>query len=535
VVALSASSLFADSPVLARFKGRLSLSAPDLSPLVLALLAGNMLLWTVLAAVSHQSLDTDNMEQLVWAASLEWGYYKHPPLPTWLMHGFVTLFGRPLWAGFFLGQLSVALSLWLVWKFACEVTSQRRALIATLLIMPIAYFTVRGVMHNHNTVQLWPVAGAIWMLWRATRTQSLWAWVALGLFCGLAALTKYSFAVQLAAFGFYLAVAGYLKMPRIWLGIALAAAVFFAILMPHLLWLQSHAENPLVYAGAALRSQSGPRAPGLQIPGFLLVNLARILPMLLALGWLAWCLRQESDAGSVPLAQSNLWQTLAPPDRLFIALVGWGPLLLTMIMVTALQTRVVTHWAATFFMLFGLLAFRVLRQAPEEQTLRITLRCVVVLQIVTATGFAIGVGPLPDYVGRAARSTFPGKAVSLQLQASWRASQGGPLRTIAADTWLGGNIAIHSGRQAQVFIDADRGASPWVTDAILKDCGMLVAVDRSPQSSDIPAPAVLALLQAAPVQGTLTMPWTMKAAGLQVVVAWGIYPAKDNAKPYCRP
>ena len=27
----------------------------------------------------------DNVEQLVWSHSLEWGYHKHPPLPTWLL------------------------------------------------------------------------------------------------------------------------------------------------------------------------------------------------------------------------------------------------------------------------------------------------------------------------------------------------------------------------------------------------------------------------------------------------------------------
>ena len=27
---------------------------------------------------------TDNIEQLIWVRSLEWGYYKHPPLPTWM-------------------------------------------------------------------------------------------------------------------------------------------------------------------------------------------------------------------------------------------------------------------------------------------------------------------------------------------------------------------------------------------------------------------------------------------------------------------
>ena len=33
------------------------------------------------------SLPMDNIEQTIWSASFEWGYYKHPPLPTWLMLG----------------------------------------------------------------------------------------------------------------------------------------------------------------------------------------------------------------------------------------------------------------------------------------------------------------------------------------------------------------------------------------------------------------------------------------------------------------
>ncbi|NMM79160.1 hypothetical protein B2J89_21205, partial [Acidovorax sp. SRB_24] len=27
----------------------------------------------------------DNIEQLSWMRSLQWGYYKHPPLPTWML------------------------------------------------------------------------------------------------------------------------------------------------------------------------------------------------------------------------------------------------------------------------------------------------------------------------------------------------------------------------------------------------------------------------------------------------------------------
>ena len=126
------------------------------------------------------------------------------------MYGLVSIFGRPVWLTFFTGQLSVVLTMWLVWKLGCEMTTQSRALVATLLVSVIAYFTVRGVMNNHNTMQLWSVAGAIWMFYRATRYDSMRAWAALGFFCACAFLTKYSALIQFAAFFLYLLLTGQL-------------------------------------------------------------------------------------------------------------------------------------------------------------------------------------------------------------------------------------------------------------------------------------------------------------------------------------
>jgi 4-amino-4-deoxy-L-arabinose transferase-like glycosyltransferase len=192
----------------AAFFRKFSPAAPSIVPLVVLLLLGHLVLWTLLTGISHRAPDWDNMEELVWASSMEWGYYKHPPLPSWLMVGLVALFGRPVWLTFFAGQLAVVLSLWLVWRLGCEITSERRALIAVLLVSPITYYTVRGVMNNHNTIQLWSVAGAIWMFYRAVRHDSMRAWAGLGLFSGLALLTKYSVVVQFAAFFLFLLFSG---------------------------------------------------------------------------------------------------------------------------------------------------------------------------------------------------------------------------------------------------------------------------------------------------------------------------------------
>ncbi|MSP28134.1 MAG: hypothetical protein EXR80_06875 [Methylococcales bacterium] len=51
--------------------------------------------WTLLAAWLPSSMDVDSVEQVVWSEPLQWGYYKHPPLPSLLLHGLNKLFGGP--------------------------------------------------------------------------------------------------------------------------------------------------------------------------------------------------------------------------------------------------------------------------------------------------------------------------------------------------------------------------------------------------------------------------------------------------------
>jgi 4-amino-4-deoxy-L-arabinose transferase-like glycosyltransferase len=497
---------------------------------VLLLLIGHLALWTLLTGISHRAPDWDNMEELVWASSLEWGYYKHPPLPSWLMVGLIAIFGRPVWLTFFAGQLSVVLSLWFVWRLGCEMTSERRALIAVLLVSPIAYYTVRGVMNNHNTIQLWLVAGAIWMFYRAVRHDSMRAWAALGLFSGLAFLTKYSALVQFAAFFLFLLVSGKWSKARTWQGAALATAVLLVLVAPHLLWLYQQPTGPIGYAAHSL----APVTTRLQhlevIKDFIMTHVGRLAPMALAMLIVVLWHREKRTAGQADGVRSKtLAAELAADDRFFLLFVGLAPLLLTLAGSLLLKAPLAAHWATTFFMLFGFFSFWLLRMGDEVQLLRKTLLVVVVLQIVMAAGYALARGPLSDMTGRATRATFPGGALSARMQENWRSHVATPLRLVAADTWLGGNIAIHAGRDAKVLIDGDLSKSPWISPAEAASCGILLAIDRSPENEGTLAPPLVEGLMAKAVwRGTVELPWTTKTDGPQVVVDWGIIPPQPT-------
>lgn len=508
---------------------KFSPDAASIAPLVLLLLLGHLLLWTVLSGLSHHAPDWDNMEELVWASTLEWGYYKHPPLPSWLLHGLVSLFDRPVWLTFFTGQLSVVLSLWFVWRLGCEMTTPRRALIATLLVSTITYFTVRGVMNNHNTIQLWSIAAAIWMFYRAVRHHSMRAWAALGVFSGFALLTKYSAVIQFAAFFTYLLLTGRLMQARIWQGIALACAILLTMLAPHLWWLAHQTAGPLSYASHSLVPKASHLEHMRVLYDFLLTNAGRLVPMGFSLLLVMFLGARKNKPGQPPETKgATLAGELSAEDRFFLLIVGLGPLVLTLIGSALLKAPLAAPWATTFFMLFGFYVFWRLRAGDDVQLLRKVIVVVVSLQILMALGYALARGPFADMTGRATRANFPGAAISRQLHAEWRSHVKDPLKVVAADTWLGGNIATHIGREVDVLIDGELNNSPWLKPSDVIACGMLVAVNRSPDNADGTSTAVLALLAQASWSGTLQLPWTSKIGGPQVVVDWGIIPPQGG-------
>lgn len=500
----------------------------NLVPLVLLLLLGHLLLWTVLTGLSHRSPDWDNMEELVWANALEWGYYKHPPLPSWILYGLVSVFGRPVWLTFFTGQLSVVLSLWFVWKLGCEMTTQRRALIATLLVSLVTYFTVRGVMNNHNTMQLWSIAGAIWMFYRALRYDSMRAWAGLGMFCGLAFLTKYSALIQFATFFLFLLATGHLRRTRTWQGIALATLVFFLLVAPHLVWLLQQASGPIGYASHSLEPIAGYAAYLSVLFDFCITNLGRIAPLGLALAIIGIWAARQGQPGAARARQANMASDCAAFDRFFLLFVGLGPVALTLLVSALLKTPLAAHWASTFFLLFGFFAFWALKSGNDAALLRKTIIVVVTLQVLAAVGYGMARGPLSEATGRATRSTFPGAAIARQVHDRWQAHVHAPLTLVAADTWLGGNIATRIGPRVQVLIDGDYDKSPWVQPSDAARCGMLVAVNRSHDDADAIDEKVLALMRQATWRGTLELPWTKKTDGPQVIVDWGIIPPQPD-------
>ncbi|HET8596726.1 MAG TPA: glycosyltransferase family 39 protein [Castellaniella sp.] len=497
-------------------------------------LLGMGVLWTVLCGLSHSAPDLDGMEELVWAASLELGYTKHPPLPSWFMHFATLLFGRPVWLPFLMGQIFSALGLWFVWKLGRELTSPHRALIAMLLVSVTAYFSLRGTIYNHNTAQLWSITASIWLFYRALRDQRMRDWVLLGVVGGLAMLTKYSAVIQFAAFFLYLLRSGAWRLGRTWAGLGWASLAFVAVLSPHLWWLDQHHFEPLLYADASL--QAGGRLAALsELLAFVLDQAGRLAPMVLVLiAWTLWRRRRgdrapghaandESFAGSA--AAPRYLHDFTAGDRRFLLWVGLAPFVSTVAISAVLGSRLEASWASTFFVLFGFYGLWWLR-GPESVQLRRILILAAALHLAMALGYAAARGPLAQALGKPARSTYPGPALAELALRHWQQHQPGrPLRVVVSNTWLGGNIAVHAGPATQVYIDASDEQSPWFAPGTALQCGALVAYSEDGRAA--PAPAVQALYDAAPWKGIDEVPWS-GPRGRLIDLHWAVLPATPD-------
>ena len=122
--------------------------------------------WLWLLERSTLAPPTDNIEQLTWVRSLEWGYYKHPPLPTWLLWPFVQALGWSAWTTYVLGALCTLGGFFIYWRMLRGMRGGAYALVALLAGLCVTFYNGRLHFYNHEIPLITFVAGAAAACWR---------------------------------------------------------------------------------------------------------------------------------------------------------------------------------------------------------------------------------------------------------------------------------------------------------------------------------------------------------------------------------
>ena len=218
-------------------------------------LISHLLIWTLVPTLSNSNLPRDTIEALAWGSNLDWGFDKHPPLSAFATEIVYKIFGNQDWAYYFLSQLFVIITFFVVYKFSEEFFDNKKlALLSVLFLEGIYFYNFTTPEFNVNVAQLPFWALSVYFTWRCIKYDKATDYLFLGLFVGLGILSKYLFIYLVIAiklvFIYIIRKAKKINFPHY----LIAGPITLLVLSPHFVWL---VENDFITITYGLHRSSG--------------------------------------------------------------------------------------------------------------------------------------------------------------------------------------------------------------------------------------------------------------------------------------
>jgi 4-amino-4-deoxy-L-arabinose transferase-like glycosyltransferase len=433
-----------------------------------------LVLWAAAGVAVSPGQWTDNFEQFIWAHSVQWGYYKHPPLPTWLLAAAIELFGPSIESARALAVLCALGTGVFTYLVARELFDPSTAALTLLFWGLQPPFAQRADLFNHNTVLMLTISAVVWCVLRASRaTNALPWWLAAGCLAGLSLLAKYQAIVPLVGVLLALRLSGDLRSPAVRLGTVFAAAVAMVVVTPHIGWVVQHHLSTLAYA-----TQQGQPLVWLDtlasVVSFIAQQLRFFAPALV----LAMLVRWTSPR---PHATAGV-QTVSLVRRQRAWLIGLiaFPLLATLLVPALLGLRLQNHWGYQALQFAGLFfAWYLKRYIDDTKSIWLLLLLAVhsvalalVLQSATR-------GPLLTSSARQ-DSRYPAQQLADAVRRDWQDDTSCPLAFVVGPPLEAGAVSVYNGGTAAVLEDGDFAKSPWISAADVERLGAVyVALERA--------------------------------------------------------
>jgi 4-amino-4-deoxy-L-arabinose transferase-like glycosyltransferase len=444
------------------------------------LLALHVAVWTWAGVASRSNLDApgDMVEAYVWGQSLEWGYFKHPPLSAWISGLWFTWMPEGHFGYALLTALNGAVGL------AGAAVLARRLLPADWALLSVAAaamtpgITSLAMRFNANAVLVstWPWAMALFvkMMQDGRRRDALFCGVA----CALAMLGKYYSAVLLASMLVTaLALPAWRRRfatPLPWIAIA----TLLLCLLPHLNWLLSQTEGPIQYAQSA--AHESPSAATMRALHF---GLSQWLFPALAFGLLAVSLQPGRRRPAMVAALTSLVR----PRREAAWWLAVTPIAATMLATVATGARTASVWGLPIAAGVSVLALSRARGAGARIDLRRAACALGIAWLLVAA-----LAPVLWLVAArldAPSASEPREEMARQVDRLWRAEFNGPLPWVTGTRELAASVAFYADSHPRYWSAWNVAhETPWAEpERVFADGGVIVCADNDRACADIGA------------------------------------------------
>ena len=421
-------------------------------------------LWTLMPALFYSAPPGEVPLLLAIGHEFVLGSYLGPPLAFWLGEAAYRLGGA---FGFYaLAQACIVVTYWAVFTLGRRIVGTRHAVLAVLLMVGVAAFTVPSPDFGPAILAapLWALA--LLHYWRAVGEGERGYWFLLALDLGLLLLASYAGLILIAlllvfALGSPRGRAA-LFYPEPWI----ALSPFVIVIFPHLAWLKG--ARDLVVSGLSdSAAAAGTLSPAMWLAIALVVtHLGLGLLVAFASGWPR---RRHEHA---PLIDRN---PVEPFARLFVYFFALMPAVSALAIVFVSGRLGPLDRIAPLVVLSGLaVVVAAGDQVPlyRERTVSFTWLGLLVAPPVL---IVLGIALLPWTFAVELKVSQPANAEGRFFADNFQRRTGKPLGFVTGDAQLAPLVALGSPSRPHVYFDWAPQRSPWASPAdFSRDGGILV-------------------------------------------------------------
>ena len=387
-------------------------------------LIAHLIVWTLAPSLTNKNLPLDTIEALAWASNMDWGFNKHPPLSAFAVEIFYQVFGSQDWAYYFLSQIFVVATFFIVWVFSKEFfKNQTYCLISVLLLEGIYFYNFTTPEFNVNVCQLPFWALSVLYAWKGFKDNKTLDWLLFGLFAALGILSKYLFIYLLVAmdvFFFYMIVKKKVNFKSL-----ISLVPFFLVLLPHLIWLTENNYITITY---------GLHRTGTGDQNFLDHFLHPIIFLAKQIGILIPFFAMFLFVISKFKTKFNF----KDKKLLFLLTINIVPIVLIFLTSLIMGVKIRTMWMTPFYLFFGVLfVYSFQKRIDLKKINKFFTIFLFLFAIFPAVYLYVSISETNK------RTDYPGKEIARLVQDRWDKNFSNKIAVVIGDEWSGGNLSYH--------------------------------------------------------------------------------------------
>jgi 4-amino-4-deoxy-L-arabinose transferase-like glycosyltransferase len=394
------------------------------SKIFFTFLFAHLAIWTLVPALTNQNLPLDTIEALAWGSNLDWGFNKHPPLSAFSVEIFYQIFGNQDWAYYFLSQLFVISTFFILWMFSKEFfQNYTYSLISVLLLEGIYFYNFTTPEFNVNVCQLPFWALSVLYAWKGFKDNKILDWLLFGLFAALGILSKYLFIYLLVAMDVFFSYM--LIKKKINLKCLISLISFFLVLLPHLIWLTENDYVTITYALHRTETGNQNLLDHLFHP---IIFLGKQIGILVSFFLMVFFLVQRIKTKF----------NFKDEKLLFLLTINIVPIILMFLTSMLMGAKIRTMWMTPFYLFFGVLLVYIFQSQINLNKLKGFVSVFLVLFIFSPFAYAYISITETDK-----RTDYPGREIADKIQVWWNNENNSKIDFIFGNEWVAGNLCYH--------------------------------------------------------------------------------------------